>query len=73
MKEHKKNLKTMSRKELIKQVLRSIEHNTQASQNHDLEIAGLERQRDDLEIELQNAERALDKYKKLLEVSVEDL
>ena len=80
MKEHKKNLKKLSKKELIDQVLLLTEYNAQSSASHDMEVAGLERQRDDLEKYLGSAENALDykekvieKYKKLLEIAVEDL
>lgn len=80
MKEHKKNLKKLSKKELIDQVLLLTEYNAQSSASHDMEVAGLERQRDDLEKYLRSAENALDykekvieRYKKLLETSVENL
>jgi len=73
MKEHKKNLKKLNKKELIDQVLLLTEYNAQSSASHDMEVAGLERQRDDLEELLQNAERIIEKYKNLLELSIENL
>ena len=73
MKEHKKNLKKLNKKELIDQVLLLTEYNAQSSASHDMEVAGLERQRDDLEQLLQNAERIIEKYKNLLELSIENL
>jgi len=73
MKDHKKNLKKLSKKELIDQVLLLTEYNAQSSASHDMEVAGLERQRDDLEELLQNAERIIEKYKNLLELSIENL
>jgi len=73
MKEHKKNLKKLNKKELIDQVLLLTEDNAQSSASHDMEVAGLERQRDDLEELLQNAERIIEKYKNLLELSIENL
>ena len=73
MKEHKKNLKKLNKKELIDQVLLLTEYNAQSSASHDIEVAGLERQRDDLEQLLQNAERIIEKYKNLLELSIENL
>jgi cell fate regulator YaaT (PSP1 superfamily) len=80
MKEHKKNLKNLSKKQLIDQVLLLTEYNAQSSASHDMEVAGLERQRDNLEQYLRSAENALDykekvieKYKTLLSFSIEDL
>ena len=73
MKEHKKNLKKLNKKELIDQVLLLTEYNAQSSASHDIEVAGLERQRDDLEQLLQNAERIIEKYKNLLELSIANL
>jgi len=80
MKEHKRNLKKLSKKELIDQLLLLTEYNAQSSASHDMEVAGLGRQRDDLEQYLRSAENALDykenvidKYKKLLSISVEEL
>jgi cell fate regulator YaaT (PSP1 superfamily) len=77
MKEHKKNLKNLSKKQLIDQVLLLTEYNAQSSASHDMEVAGLERQRDNLEQYLRSAENALDykekvieKYKNLLELLV---
>ena len=65
---------------MIDQVLLLTEYNAQQSTSHDMEVAWLERQRDDLEKYLQSAENALDykekvieKYKRLLENSVENL
>ncbi len=73
MKEHKRNLKKLSKKELIDQLLLLTEYNAQSSASHDMEVAGLGRQRDDLEELLQNAERIIEKYKNLLELSIENL
>lgn len=56
------------------------EYNAQSSASHDMEVAGLEKQRDDLEQYLQSAESALDykekiigRYKTILSFSIEDL
>lgn len=70
MKEHKKNLKKLNKKELIDQVLLLTEYNAQSSASHDMEVAWLERQRDDLE---ECLERRTRKYKGLLELSIENL
>lgn len=48
MKEHKSNLKKLSKKQLINQLLLMTEYTAQASQSHDMEVAGLERIVDDL-------------------------
>lgn len=76
MKEHKLNLKKLSRKQLINQVLIGIETMAHQDRCNDRLIE----QNSSLNWYLKSAEHALeykeqviDKYKKLLQVSIEDL
>lgn len=76
MKEYKKDLKKMSKKQLIDQVFIQTEYIAQ----NDYRMQWLRNQVNEIEQQLQSAENALDykekvidKYKKLLEVSIEDL